>query len=176
MTEQFPDERKDWADAEAVQSMEVIMSVISSIRTIRSEADLHPTAPLEANIFCKDQIKREVLEQFAPSIKNLTRSGAVLIHEGGTVPDDAGHILVGDIEVFVPLKGLINAEEELAKLGKELGKLEKELARVSGKLKNEKFLSKAPAQIVEKERGIEQELQGRIAKNRESSTRLNKLL
>ena len=64
-------------------------------------------------------------------------------------------------------------EQELSK--KEQRKLEKELKRVTGKLKNEKFLNNAPPEIVAKEKGIEAELVARLEKNQESSQRLQKL-
>jgi valyl-tRNA synthetase len=81
-----------------------------------------------------------------------------------------------DIEVFIPLKGLIDAAGEIAKLEKERIKLEKEMQRIQGKLSNEKFLSKAPADVVEKEKQKEEELQVRLDKNTESKERLKKLL
>ena len=93
----------------------------------------------------------------------------------GKVPDDAGYALVQDVELVVPLSGLIDVEAELEKLGRERQKLEKDLARVRGKLGNEKFLNNAPEQVVEKERNKEAELQARLAKSEESVLRLKKL-
>ncbi|KZZ16154.1 hypothetical protein A3765_06785 [Oleiphilus sp. HI0130] len=59
--------------------------------------------------------------------------------------------LVGKMEVLVPMAGLINVEAELARLNKEVGKAEGEIKRLKGKLGNEKFVSNAPADVVEKE-------------------------
>ena len=59
--------------------------------------------------------------------------------------------LVGNLEVLVPLKGLIDTEAELARLDKEIGKLEKDIARIAGKLSNEKFVANAPQEVIAKE-------------------------
>jgi valyl-tRNA synthetase len=60
--------------------------------------------------------------------------------------------LVGDMEVLVPMAGLIDKDAEMARLNRELERLAKEVARLEGKLGNEKFTAKAPADVVEKEK------------------------
>ena len=176
MTEPFPQAQDSWQDAEAVASMELLMGVISGIRTIRSEADVHPTKMVEATLLCRDNGKREMLENFAGSISSMTRAENLSILDSGTIPDDAGHVLFQDVEIFIPLKGLIDAQAELAKLDRERTKLEKELKQINGKLNNEKFLSNAPEKVVAKEHQKQEEVQTRLDKNTESTARLQKLL
>ncbi len=60
--------------------------------------------------------------------------------------------VVSGAELFLPLKGLINIEDEIARLEKELDKWNKEVKRVQGKLNNEKFVASAPDAVVAKER------------------------
>ena len=62
------------------------------------------------------------------------------------------------IELSMPVGELVDTEKEVARLRKEITELDKELARVNGKLANEQFLSRAPAEVVEKERAIQREL------------------
>ena len=175
MTEPFPAPQPAWEDADAEADMELLMGVISGLRTIRSEAELHPTARIEATLICPDAEKRALLQSFATAIAAMTRAGRLDIVAHGEVPDDAGHTLFQDVEMVVPLKGLIDVEAELDKLAREREKLEKELARVRGKLANGKFLANAPAAVVDKERAREEELKTRLEKNAESTARLNKL-
>ena len=153
MLESFPEENPAWENRDAEQAMELLMGVISAIRTIRSEADVHPTARIEASIICPDDNRRQLIESFADAVGAMTRTEKLEITASGTVPDDAGHVLVGDVEVFVPLKGLIDVKAELAKLEREHKKIDKELMRVVGKLRNPKFLENAPDAVVEKEKG-----------------------
>ena len=171
----FPEENPGWHDPQAEEEMELLMDVISGLRTIRTEAELHPTAKITATIISPDAGKRAVLEAFADSVATMVRAEKLDIVDQGEVPDDAGHGMAGDVELVVPLAGLIDVEAELEKLARERKKLDKELARVSGKLKNEKFLANAPVAIVAKERAREEELQTKLAKNDESVARLRKL-
>ena len=171
----FPEENPAWQDDRAEEEMNLLMEVISGLRTIRTEAELHPTARIRATIIAPDADKRILLEKFAPSISSMVRAESLEIVDRGTVPDDAGHALVGDVELVVPLAGMIDVEAELEKLARERNKIDRDLGRVRGKLANEKFLANAPAAVVDKERAKEEELAARLAKNEESVARLNKL-
>jgi valyl-tRNA synthetase len=174
MLEAFPVEQPLWENAEAEQSMQLLMEVITAIRTIRSEADVHPSAKVQAVLICPDAGKRELLHSFSGSLCAMTRTEALEIVESGAVPDDAGHALVSGVEVVVPLKELIDVEAELDKLARERSKIEQDLQRVNGKLGNENFLSNAPPDVVAKEQAKLEELNARLAKNEESRERLGK--
>lgn len=155
--------------------MDLLMGVISGLRTIRTEAEVHPSAKIEALVLCPDAARRALLEEHAAAIGAMVRAGKLAIEAEGTVPDDAGHALVQDVELVVPLKGLIDVAGELEKLAKEQAKLDKELARIVAKLGNEQFMANAPAAVVAKERDKEAEVRARLAKTAESIERLNKL-
>ena len=76
--------------------------------------------------------------------------------------------MVGQVSVFVPMKGLIDPNAELSRLQKELDKLQKQRDQISGKLNNENFVAKAPANVVESERLKLDELSGQIQKLKEN--------
>jgi valyl-tRNA synthetase len=116
-----------------------------------------------------------VLTDFTSGVQGMVRAASLSIVSEGVVPDDAGHALVQNVELVVPLKGLIDVAGELEKLAKEKGKLDKELERIVAKLGNEKFISNAPEAVVAKEREKEAEIRARLAKNLESTERLSKL-
>ena len=151
------------------------MGVISALRTIRSEADVHPTTKIQASIICPDEEQQALIRSFAGAVKAMARTQSLEILASGIVPDDAGHVLLGDMEIFVPLKGLIDVEAELAKLAREHAKIDKELLRVVGKLRNRKFLENAPEAVVSKEKDKQKELETRLAGNAESVARVQKL-
>jgi valyl-tRNA synthetase len=175
MLEDFPEEKEVWQNDQAEESMDLLMGVISAIRTIRSEADVHPTTKIQASVICKDSDKLELIRLFSGAICSMTRAEKLELMDSGTVPDDAGHVLVDGVEVFVPLKGLIDVEGELEKLAREHKKIDKELIRVVGKLRNQKFLDNAPEAVILKEKAKQKELETRLAKNAESVSRLRKL-
>ncbi len=173
MLEPFPVEQPLWENAKAEQSMQLLMEIITAIRTIRSEADVHPSAKVHVTLICPDAAKRELLRSFVNSICAMTRAESLDIAESGAVPDDAAHALVSGVEVVVPLKELIDVDAELDKLARERKTLEQDLQRVRGKLGNEKFLANAPEDVVDKERAKLEELESRLAKNEESRERLS---
>jgi valyl-tRNA synthetase len=175
MREPFPGPVAAWEDIEAEQVMDLLMGVISGLRTIRTEAEVHPSARIEATLICSDGAKRSILADFAPGIQAMARVKTLAIEIAGTVPDDAGHGLVQEVELVVPLKGLIDAAGELEKLAREQARLEKELARIVAKLGNEQFMGNAPAAVVAKERDKESEIRARLAKTLESTGRMQKL-
>jgi len=175
MVEPFPETNPAWADEEAEGTMNLLMGVISGLRTIRTEAEVHPSARIEATLICPDPDKRRMLNEFSAGVQAMVRASSLTIVAEGTVPDDAGHALVQEVELVVPLKGLIDVVGELDKLAREQGKLAKELERVVAKLGTEKFVRNAPADVVAKERDKEAELRARLAKNMESTERLSKL-
>jgi valyl-tRNA synthetase len=69
-----------------------------------------------------------------------------------TKPAQAAALVVGDVEVFLPLAGLIDLEAERARLSKELEQAEADMARRVAKLDNPGFVDKAPANVVQRER------------------------
>ena len=175
MVEPFPEINPAWEDGEAEGMMNLLMDVITGLRTIRTEAEVHPSAKIEAILLCADAGKRQILAEYAAGIQAMVRASSLVIEASGIVPNDAGHALVQDVELVVPLQGLIDVAGELEKLARDKGKLEKELERIVGKLGNEKFMSNAPADVVAKERDKEAELRARLAKNLESTERMRKL-
>ena len=175
MLEPFPKENPDWHDDEAEKTMDLLMTVISALRTIRTEAELHPTAKVSVLIICPNPDKLSLLKEFSAKIAAMARAEKIEIVLEGTIPDDAGHALVEDVELAIPLAGMIDIRAELEKLGRDRGKLEKELAKASGKLANEKFITNAPPAVVEKEKTKLAELKTRLDKNAESELRLEKI-
>ncbi len=80
--------------------------------------------------------------------------------------------MVGKLEILVPMAEFINKDAELARLDREIEKLNKEVQRVSGKLNNPKFVDKAPAEVVAKEKGRLQETNDAIARLQSQQARI----
>ena len=91
-----------------------------------------------------------------PYIQKLAYSSEVILKTTKeNIPDGAVSIIIEGAEIFLPLEDLIDKEKEIERLNKEKERLEKELERVKQKLSNEKFLSKAPAAVIEEEKDKE---------------------
>jgi valyl-tRNA synthetase len=175
MVEPFPAENPAWANPAAEEEASLFMGVVGAIRTIRSEAQAHPSAEITATVVCPDSTKAAILEKLSGAIKTLTRTTELTVAPTGQRPKGAASNIYQDMEIIVPLAGLIDVEKELAKLAKEQAKVEGEVKRVQGKLGNEKFLANAPEEVVAKEKEKIAELTATLTKITESMARLNEL-
>ena len=104
------------------------------------------------------------MQRSSDCIANLARLTSLTIAEDALRPPQSAAGLAAGLEIFVPLAGLVDFAQEAARLAKELKKTEKEFTGVSNKLNNQKFLAKAPAEIIEKEQGKHQELSLKLEK------------
>jgi valyl-tRNA synthetase len=168
----FPEEQAGWGDSEAVEQTELLMAVITGIRNIRSEAEVHPSTKIEAFVVCGDSQKEALLSSFGPAITDMTRLCGFTVGAALVKPADAATYICGDLEIFVPLKGLVDIAGELAKLVRERQKIETKLTQVNGKLTNAKFIANAPAEVVAKEQEKKAMLDATLAKIGEAEARL----
>ncbi len=175
MTSPYPQAQESWLDIEAESQVEMLMGVITGIRNIRAEAVIHPSQPIEAVILCPSSERVAFLQSYSATIANMTRLKSLLISDTGDKPDDAASYLFKDMEILVPLKGLVDVEKELDKLARERQKVVAKLAQVSAKLESEKFVSNAPPEVVAKEKEKRAELETSLAKMVEAEQRLRNL-
>src|SRR5690606_34402347 len=99
-----------------------------------------------------DEKTLQTLEANKSYIERFCNPETLTIALNVETPEKSMTAVVSGAEIYLPLEGLIDIEEEIARLEKELEKLNKEVERVEKKLNNEKFVSKAPEAVVEAER------------------------
>jgi valyl-tRNA synthetase len=174
-TSSFPEPQKEWLDDRAVHQMDLLMGVITGLRNIRSEAEVHPSMKVDAVVVCVDEETRSLISSFSAAISDMTRLGSLAVQAHGEKPADAATYIFQDIEIYVPLKGLVDVVAELDKLQKERKKVEAKLQQVNGKLSNNQFLSNAPEDVIKKEHEKKAALDATIAKIVEAEERLKKL-
>ena len=154
-------------DPAVEEEMERITAVIRGVRNIRAEMNIPPGKKVPVAIQAPAGLQSQ-LEAGIPYITQLAGVGTVTMQEPVTEkPRQAAAAMVGGVEVYVPLEGLIDIDKEIARLRKEEQNLVKEVERVTKKLQNENFLAKAPAEVVAKEREKEKEYREKLAKVRE---------
>ena len=130
-------------DPEAEQAMERVINVTRAIRNLRAELGLPSGQRVNAFVSDDARLERAYVEHSAP---------CDLLSEAPT--ERALQARAGEFDIAVPLAGAIDVEAEVAKVEKSLAGLEKEINKREGKLRNEQFLTRAPAEIVERERGV----------------------
>ena len=132
--------------------MQLLMDLIRSVRNIRAEVNTPMSKKVAMTISAKDAKIASVLEANKGYIEKFCNPDGLTIGAALEAPAQAMSAVISGAEIFMPLAGLINIDEEIVRLEKELEKWAKEVKLVSGKLSNERFVSKAPEALVAVER------------------------
>ena len=133
------------------EELDWLKEAIQALRTIRSEMSISPAKMIPLNIRNITPALKDRMEKYQQTLKALSKLST--IHYLGSeekVPVSAS-VVLGEIELLIPMADLIDKEAELARLAKEFAKLDKDIALAQGKLGNPKFTDKAPAEIIAKE-------------------------
>ena len=136
--------------------LELAMEAIRAIRNIRAEADAAPSKKLRAVIYA-DAADMELVKSAERYIKGMANITEIeFITDKSEVPEDVMSAVIAAAEIYIPSDDLLDYKAEFERLTKEKKKLEGEVARVTGKLSNEGFVSKAPEKVIaaEKEKKV----------------------
>ena len=164
MLQPWPVANEARIDAAAEGDIEWVKALMLGVRQIRGEMKISMAKRIDiivANASAEDQRR---LADFEPLLNKLAKLESVRVLAAGEEAPMSATTLVGEMEVLVPMAGLIDKDAELARLDKEIGRLEGEVKRVGGKLSNEGFVAKAPAEVLEKERAKLAEAEQALAK------------
>ncbi|WP_314692998.1 valine--tRNA ligase [uncultured Abiotrophia sp.] len=152
----YPRLMEVYQDSQVEAQMAQLMELIRAVRTIRNEMNTPLSKPVDLYIKVQDASGQALLEANQAYIKRFCNPAQLLISQAPEHPEEVVTQVLSFAEILMPLKGLIKLEDELARLEGEQAKLEKEVARIDGKLSNEKFVSRAPEQVVAEERNKRQ--------------------
>ena len=130
-------------------SMMAVMETVKTIRALRLEVNAAPSKKSEVILNFSDAALRDVFKANTGYLTTLASAEPVTLMEiGGENPENALTGVANGVEIYLPLKGLIDVEKETARLNKEMATLDKEISRLEKKLGNQGFLAKAPAEVV----------------------------
>ncbi|MWV12827.1 valine--tRNA ligase [Pseudomonas sp. R-28-1W-6] len=152
MLQAWPVANESRIDAAAEGDIEWVKQLMLGVRQIRGEMKISMAKRIDiivANASAED-LRR--LADFEPLLSKLAKLESVRVLAAGEEAPMSATALVGDMQVLVPMAGLIDKDAELARLDKEIQRLQGEVQRVGGKLSNEGFVAKAPAEVLDKER------------------------
>ena len=148
----YPTVHPEQMDEQAAEEMEFLMDFIRSVRTVRNEMNTPLSKPINIIAIVSDAAHYAILKENESYIARFSNPEEFVYGEDVEAPSDAVTSVITGAEIYLPLAGLINIEDEIARLEKEAEKLQQEVDRVEKKLSNEKFVAKAPAAVVEAER------------------------
>jgi len=166
----YPVANKEAIDPQAEQEMESVIEIIRAIRNARTQLRVEPSRWIEAVISAGDA--KPTIQYHAPTIKSLARIGALTILGAGeqTPPAENSKVMVlKGVEVILPMAGMIEPDAERKRLEREIADNEAKMRRLETKLSDGAFLSKAPAEIIKREKE-------RLATYRDKAGRLKERL
>lgn len=157
MIEKYPEFNKKYINKNAEYNINVLMSVIKSIRNMRSEMNVSHGKKTVIYIDSDNLEICKVLKKYENIICKMAYAKSVEINSDRG--DEKLVSAVNDyVKIYIPVDELVDREEEIARLNKELESVNKQLLQAESRLKNEKFLSKAPKEIVDGARELANKL------------------
>jgi len=158
------------------EQMERLMDAIKAVRNMRAEAGVAPNKPCRIQLSISRDDLKDCVETHRDYFEKLGHvEEMTILPAGAAKPENALTGVVTGMEVYLELKGLIDTEKEKERIAKSKEAIEKDMIRTAGKLKNENFVSKAPAAVVEKEKAKLAELEEKMKSIEERLAFLAKL-
>jgi valyl-tRNA synthetase len=152
MLQPYPEKQEDQVDLEAEAELEWVKQFVLGVRRIRAEMDIAPGKPLPILLTNLNETDEKWLDNNRLFLSSLARLESIEVLANEEDAPESAVALVGEMKLLIPMAGLIDKEAELARLEKEINRLKGEVKRFQGKLGNENFVSRAPAEVVEKEK------------------------
>jgi len=167
MLQAYPPSIEENINTDAEAGIDWLKKVVTGVRNIRGEMDISPVKEVPVLFADGSAEDKARLEKYTQLLQFLVRPESLTWLDEGDEKPLAATALVGDMELLVPMAGLIDKDAELARLDKEIDRKEKDRARTEGKINNPNFVERAPEEIVQKERDKLQDLDSALQKLQE---------
>ena len=175
MNQRYPEFEQDKVDDQAMADLEWVKGFIVAIRNIRGEMDIAPSKPLSVLLRNASEEDQRRLQDNAIFLQSIAKLDEMTVLSATDETPACATSLLGEMDIMIPMAGLIDKDAELARIAKALEKLEKDSARTEGKLSNENFVSKAPPAVIDKEKAKLDEFRMQIDKLKEQQQTIKNL-
>ncbi len=151
-------------DNDLESSLEQIQAVITAVRSVRAELNVHPSKKSDLYVRVNDPAFARLLEKHIDYFRSLAKVENLYTGTDIKKPPVSASTIISGAEIFIPLAGLIDIEVEKKRLEKDLDNLRSLLEKISKKLANPDFLANAPDDVISKEKAKKDDFQERIEK------------
>jgi valyl-tRNA synthetase len=151
-------------DLELENRLKLIQDLVVAVRSLRSELNVPPSKKSDLHIRAGSPETAKLLEEYSSYFRSLAKVEKLECGMDVKRPALSASAVISGAELFVPLAGLIDVDQERARLNKQLSELKEALEKLSRKLANADFLAKAAADVIDKERGKKADYEERIEK------------
>jgi len=163
----FPSCDEKMIDPEIADDMSFMQEAITAVRNLRKELNLNPGIPISLVIRVAEERQKDLIERYTTYFKRLAKVDNIEVGLQLPKPKASIAAVVRNLEIFLPLKGIIDLEAEKARLSKQIEKLEKEVQVIKNKLDNPHFLANAKPEIVENEKKHFEEVNTKLSLTKE---------
>jgi valyl-tRNA synthetase len=164
MLQPFPVADPTMVDKSADADIDWVKKVIVAVRNVRGEMNISPAKALPIYLARGDATDKRRLDENRQFVSKLASLESITWLENPSEAPLCATALAGDLEILVPMAGVIDVAAELSRLDRDIGKITIEVNKLSGKLSNAKFADKAPAEVVEKERQKLEDFESSLSK------------
>jgi valyl-tRNA synthetase len=164
MLQPFPVADPAMVDKGADADIDWVKKVIVAVRNVRGEMNISPAKALPIYLARGDATDKRRLDENRQFVSKLASLESITWLENPSEAPLCATALAGDLEILVPMAGVIDVAAELSRLDRDIGKITIEVNKLSGKLSNAKFADKAPAEVVEKERQKLEDFESSLSK------------
>ena len=151
IVDQWPERDFKSLNDNAEKQMVLLQEVVTAIRSIRSRMNVPPSKFPDLVVRCDDD-QASFLENHRELLKSLARIGEMTLGESIEKPGQSATAVVGGMEMYILLEGLVDLNQEKSRMGKRIGEINRLITGINGKLSNENFINRAPEHVVAKER------------------------
>ncbi len=148
----WPEYNASFENVDAVNEMNMLMDIIRTVRNIRAEVNVPMSKKVELIVKAGDADVFGIVSRNEIFVKRFCNTSSFQVGVDIPAPDKSMIAVVTGAELYLPLAGLIDIEQEIARLEKEVQTLNAEVERVEKKLSNQGFVAKAPAKVIDEER------------------------
>ena len=143
----WPSVDKKWINKSSDHEMEILKNLISSVRTIRSQMNVPPNKLCNMVVQCNTK-QKSILNSYSLIIESLAKIDNIEMTEDAKKPSQSATAIVDNMEIFIPLEGIIDFDLEKDRLQKRINELKMHLVNVKKKLENKDFLNRAPENVI----------------------------
>ena len=168
MIEPWPVVDKKKINPEAEKQIASIQDIISAVRSIRGEMNVPPGKETELHLKTEANAQKDIVQKYSAYLERLAKVSDLVVGSDLKRPSYSASAVVHGTELYVPLKDIIDIDIERKRITKEIERIEKAANNVENKLVNEQFLSRAPKDVIEKEKKKLESFTQTLEKHRET--------
>ncbi|MDP1970407.1 MAG: valine--tRNA ligase [Methylobacter sp.] len=175
MLQPYPVADEARIDSKAIAETNWVMNFILGVRRIRGEMNISPGKPLPVLLQNGSYTDQQSLDNNLIYLRKMAKLESIIWLNSTEVAPESAMALVGEMQILIPMAGLIDKEAELIRLEKEIQKVNNDLPRVEGKLNNPAFVDKAPHEVIDKEKAKLADLRSMLNKLEEQQRKIRAL-